>query len=84
MGEVIVDVAAILGGLTIIGAAAWRWVMKPAFTTAVEDVVDAKTAAALAPVMAELSVNGGKSMKDVVIRLDQRVKDHIQFHERSA
>jgi hypothetical protein len=82
LGEAIVNLSAILGGLTIIGAAAWRWVVKPAFTSEVGKIVDARTAAALKPIIEELSFNSGKSLKDVVIRIDQRIEDHVEFHRR--
>lgn len=32
--------------------------------------------------MHELSVNSGKSLKDVVLRIDQRLQDHINLHGR--
>lgn len=83
MGELIVDLAAILGGGTIIAAAAWRWVVQPAFTRAVHEVVQAENAAALKPIMDELSFNSGKSVKDVVIRIDARLGDHIEFHREA-
>lgn len=82
MGEAIVDAAAILGGLTVIGGLAWRYIVSPAFTRTVRDIVNAENASALKPVMDELSFNGGKSMKDVVIRIDARLDDHIRLHER--
>lgn len=78
----VVDVAAIVGGLTIIGGAAWRWVVGPAFTRQVREIVVAENAAALRPVMDELSMNSGKSVKDVVIRIDARLTDHIELHKR--
>lgn len=84
MGEFIVDIAATLGGVTIIAGAAWRWVIQPAFVKVVREVVQAENAAALKPIMDELSFNSGKSVKDVVIRIDARLGDHLEFHQRAS
>lgn len=83
MHQIIIDVAAFLGGATIISAAAWRWFIQPAFTKAVSEVVEANVAAALVPVMNELSTNSGKSLKDVVVRLDARMNAHMELHRLS-
>lgn len=84
MGEAIVYGAAIIGGVTTIGGAAWRWVISPAFTKTVREVVKAENAAALTPVMKELSLNGGQSLKDRVVRIDEQLSAHIMFHRDGA
>lgn len=84
MGEMIVSAGAIVGGLTIIASVAWKWVIGPAFTRSVSDIVEARNAQQLKPIMGELSMNGGKSLKDRVIRIDERLDAHITFHRQDG
>lgn len=83
MGEAIVYGAAIVGGVTTIGGAAWRWVVGPAFIAKIGEVVEAKNAAQLKPILDELSFNSGKSVKDIVNLTHARLEDHIRLHERA-
>lgn len=83
MGEAIVYGAAILGGATTIGGAAWRWVVAPAFAKTVREIVQAENAAALKPIIDELSFNSGKSVKDMVVRIDAQLDTHLRLHERA-
>ena len=46
----------------------------------VTEIVEAKTA----PLHAELTINGGKSLKDQVTRIERQLDDHMEWSEREA
>lgn len=82
---------AIKTGRGMTTAAAWiRSIVVDAMTEVVKDhapsveqvteIVDAKTA----PLHAELTVNGGRSLKDQVTRIEQRLDDHLVWSEQEA
>lgn len=98
--EFVLTVSAVTGAISGLGALAWKIVIRPHLQTAVfaafhtsefreevGQIVEARLTGALAPVVAEMSMNGGRSMKDVLNRLEvdvrgmnQRMDDHLRLH----